>query len=711
MISKKQPIDKQEFIQNLLSAISLIDESDSGAGDSGAGGSGVSGGSGAVRDVATNQAIDPLVNSLLKQQVINTDPDPFFPSMSILLKQQLLEQNLTLSDDFFKLVHFIDNLFDYLLIDKYLKKGIKNLIRQIRIPFFKLALNDKSLFTETSHPARLLLNDMIKVGLLWSAQDLKTSKIKEQLEIVVQQIIATSKEKDINQVFSDAEEQFKQFSSGLIKRVKIFEKRLIESEEGKARAESTQAAAKKLINQITCKKDIPLFVLNIFNKAWERVIFLELLKNNHENKVNGEQKRNDEKQSEALFTAKQLLVSLQPISDEEELSNHKTLQPQLIDRLKRGLLKVAYPYSEADKFFEQLDNQYEAILAQAKITIKEKESQKIIRLKPINIFDDEYDEDSDDAAVENQSGSATTAEKKLNQWVNKVFSKMPIDAQNLASINEESAEKRTNTDLETLTNLQKSPWFELMVAQSNIRVRFSSYIQQIDKYIFVDGAGSKVAECSSGELNQLFHDKKIEALDLSPAFDKAYHLVVDEIITAHLKAEQEKLEIEQQKAQKIKEEQRKVAEIETIKKNLEQAEQSVKEKQAKREKDKRKKEAALEKADLKFREKQPAIGVSQLTEDERNHIIDNIANLALGVRVELELKGEVKRCRLAARIASTGKFIFTDMQGIKVMQCVEQELVEMFQSGRLKFRQKTGMFDEALTTVISSMRSLKADKK
>lgn len=700
MINKKQPIDKQEFIQRLLSAISLNDESDSNSA-----GSGASAGS-HIKDAATNQAIEPLINSLLKQQVINTEPDPFFPSMSILLKQQLLEQNLTLSDDFFKLVHFIDNLFDYLLIDKYLKKGIKNLIRQLRIPFFKLALIDKSLLTETSHPARLLLNDMIKVGLLWSAQDLKTSKIKEQLELIVQQIISTSKEKDINQVFSSAEEQFKQFSSGLVKRVKIFEKRLIESEEGKARAESTQVAAKKLINKVTCKKDIPLFVLNIFNKAWERVIFLELLKENDE------EKRNDEKQSEALFTAKQLLVSLQPISDEEELDNHKILQPQLIERLKRGLLKVAFPYGEADKFFEQLNSQYETILAQAKITIKEKESQKIIRLKPTNLFEGEHDNESDDVIAENQSNSATTmAEHRLNQWVNKAFSKIPIDTQNTVTTNDESVELGTRTNLDTLANLQQSPWFELMVAQSKIRVRFSSYIQLIDKYIFVDGAGSKVAEFSSGELNQLFHDKKIEALDLSPAFDKAYHLVVEEIITAHLKAEQEKLEIEQQKAQKIKEEQRKVAEIETIKKNLEQAEQSVKEKKAKREKDKIKKKAALEKADLKLREKQPAFEASHLTEEERNHIIKNIANLALGVRVELELKGEIKRCRLAARIASTGKFIFTDLHGNKVMQCVEQELVEMFQSGRLKFRQKTGLFDEALTTVISSMRNLKADKK
>lgn len=714
MTHKQQPIDKQEFIRHLFSAISPIDESEPSSVGSGVSGVSVS----EVKDVATNQAINPLINPLLQQQVINTEHDPIFPSMFILLKQQLLEQNLTLSEDFFKLVKLIDKLFDSLLIDKYLKKGIKNLISQIRIPFFKLALNDKTLFTETSHPARLLLNDMVKVGLLWSAQDLKTNKIKEQIEAIVQQIISTSKKQDITDVFSSAEEQFKAFSSGLVKRVEIFEKRLRESEEGRARAESAQSSAKKLINQVTCKKNIPLFILNIFNKAWERVIFLELLKGHHKNKENDETKGNDEKLSEALFTAKQLLVSLQPISNKEEIEKHKALQPQLIDRLKRGLLKVAYPYSEADKFFEQLNHHHETVLAQAKTTIKKKVSQDIIRLKPIDIFDDEP---KDDIIEESQSDSATTettttvtktiSENRLNQWTDRVFSELPIDSQNSDIVDDESIEKKANTNLETLADLQKATWFELVVGQRNIRVRFSSYIQQIDKYVFVDGAGSKVAEYSSSELNQLFYDKKIKKLDSSPAFDKAYHLVADEFISAHLKAEQERFERQHKQAQKIKEEQRKAEEIAKIKKKLDQAEQLVKEKQAIREKDKREKQAALRKVDLESRERQPAIEVSQLSEEEYSFIIKNISNLALGTRVQLELKGEIIRCQLAAKIAASGKFIFADKNGKKVVQCVERQLVEMFQSGQLKFRQKTGMFDEALTTVITNMRSLKSDKK
>lgn len=677
MTKKDQLIDKQEFIQRLYSAVSLIDDERNP--------------SSGTKDNATNHAIDPLINSLLQHLVISSEHDPIFPSMGILLKQQLLEQDLALSAEFYKLVELIDKQFDYLVADKYLKKGVKNLISHLRIPFFKLAINDSTIFTDASHPARMLLNDMLQVGLLWSSDDLKTSPIKEQIEVIVQKIISSSKKDDIHKVFLNAEEQFKHFSDGLIKRAKIFEKRVKESEEGNARAELAKASAKEFLSKITCKKDIPFFVLNMFNKAWERVIFLDLLKDC------------DEEQSEALASAKQLLVSLQPISTAEELENHKALNAQLIYKLKKGLIKAAYSYNDSDKFFEQLNDHYETNLAQYQSAVTKKDSEAIIRLKPAHIIDDKNENDIDEESL---AAVTTVTNEKLSQWIDNVFSELPIDSQNKVRTNSEPTKKSNSTSLETLTNLQMSSWFGLQIEQKNVRVKFCSYIQQIDKYIFVDGAGTKKAEFSSDELNRLFDEKKIEALDSSSAFERAYHLVTDELISAHLKSIQDKQEAEREKARKLEEAKRKADEYAEIEKKLEQAEQLVKV-----EKDKREKEAALKNSSFDFTESEPTTDLNQSTKEEHERIINNISKLAVGTRVSIEIGGEIKRCRLAAKIASSGKFIFTDQNGYKVMQCIEQELIEMIQLGQLKFRHEEDMFSESLTTVISSMRNLKSDKE
>ncbi|TQV71466.1 DUF1631 domain-containing protein [Aliikangiella marina] len=674
MINKIKSVDKKQFIHQLFSAVSIIDN----------GGSHSS-----VCDVATKTSIDELVETLIQQQFLNTENDPIFPSISILLKQELLERKLVLSEAFFELVKFIDSLFSNLLTDEHLKKPIKNLISQIRVPFFKLVVSDHSLLSDSSHPSRVLLNDMVEVGFLWTTRDPKTHTIKEQIETVVRQIITASKTQRITTVFDDAQAQFKHFSSGLIKRVEIFEKRLRETEEGHAKAELTKSYAKELLNKVAGKKNIPFFVLNIFNKAWERVIFLELLKENkqHEN--------------EAFRTAKQLLVSLQPISNEQELKNHQSLRPQLIDQLKRGLLKAAYPYKDSDKFFEQLNVHYEAIIAEYKRTEEKRASQDIIRLKPIGASGSVSNN-----SFKHQAVHSSNDDESLEQWIDRVFEALPIESPKLAGLNDVATKTKTSTSLETLSNLQLSPWFELMTEAQTIRVKFSSYIQQIDKYIFVDGAGTKKAEFSSSELNKLFNENQLVAIDSSPAFDRAYRLVTESWVTSFLKAERVKLEAEQRLAKEQEAQRKKALEFAKVKQKLAQAELKVKEA-----KESRDRVVISDKNKVDSQANKTLIKADMLTEQEYNDIVGNLSNLAIGTRVEIEISGQFKLCQLAAKIGATGKYIFTDRTGNKVLQCVEKELVEMFRVGRLGFKQKSDIFVEGLTTVITSIRSLKSDRR
>ena len=68
------------------------------------------------------------------------------------------------------------------------------------------------------------------------------------------------------------------------------------------------------------------------------------------------------------------------------------------------------------------------------------------------------------------------------------------------------------------------------------------------------------------------------------------------------------------------------------------------------------------------------------------------------------------KCRLAAKIASTGKHIFTDRSGIKVKECYADDLVTLLQKGELKLDEQHTIYDQAFTAVISKMRDLKSEK-
>lgn len=91
-----------------------------------------------------------------------------------------------------------------------------------------------------------------------------------------------------------------------------------------------------------------------------------------------------------------------------------------------------------------------------------------------------------------------------------------------------------------------------------------------------------------------------------------------------------------------------------------------------------------------------------------SHISQTIEQLRAGSWVELNINGEFKRSKLAARIASSGKYIFVNRNGMKMAEFLTTELCQNLQNGNLKILDDEALFDRALESVISNLRSMKA---
>lgn len=85
-----------------------------------------------------------------------------------------------------------------------------------------------------------------------------------------------------------------------------------------------------------------------------------------------------------------------------------------------------------------------------------------------------------------------------------------------------------------------------------------------------------------------------------------------------------------------------------------------------------------------------------------------IEQLRVGNWLELKIEGEFKRCKLAAKIASSGKYIFVNRSGMKMAEFLTMELCQYLQQGNLKILDDEALFDRALESVISNLRSMKA---
>jgi hypothetical protein len=89
--------------------------------------------------------------------------------------------------------------------------------------------------------------------------------------------------------------------------------------------------------------------------------------------------------------------------------------------------------------------------------------------------------------------------------------------------------------------------------------------------------------------------------------------------------------------------------------------------------------------------------------------LDQTDNLRVGAWIELTRDGTKLRCKLAAFIRATGKYIFVNRSGAKVAEYRRQELAATMASGAISMLDDGLIFDRALESIIDNLRSSRKD--
>ncbi len=104
------------------------------------------------------------------------------------------------------------------------------------------------------------------------------------------------------------------------------------------------------------------------------------------------------------------------------------------------------------------------------------------------------------------------------------------------------------------------------------------------------------------------------------------------------------------------------------------------------------------------REKEPEINLA-----DNDEALVQVDNLRVGSWVEFQEDEDHKlRCKLAAVIKPTGKYIFVNRTGMKVLEKTRMGLATEFRRGAIRLLNDALLFDRALESVIGNLRSLKS---
>ncbi len=89
--------------------------------------------------------------------------------------------------------------------------------------------------------------------------------------------------------------------------------------------------------------------------------------------------------------------------------------------------------------------------------------------------------------------------------------------------------------------------------------------------------------------------------------------------------------------------------------------------------------------------------------------LEKAGSLRVGSWIELTREGGKLRCKLAAFIKATGKYIFVNRSGAKVAEYQREELAKALEKGEIAMLDDGLIFDRALESIIDNLRSSRKD--
>ena len=228
-----------------------------------------------------------------------------------------------LSDQEADVIDLVGMLFDFILDDNCLIDSYKTLLSHLHTPYLKVALQDKALFTQHTHPARRLLNSMAQAGVLYGGETNERALLAK-MQWVVEQVVSADNNDPL--LFEGLLEQFDEYTATLKHKVELREHRAVAAAKGRDKLLGARQQALEVIARCLKQRQTPGIIRNFLELTWSDVLVFILLRH-------GE---NSSEWQRACEVAEQLAWSGTPL-DENGRQQLQALRVALLDDLRKGL--------------------------------------------------------------------------------------------------------------------------------------------------------------------------------------------------------------------------------------------------------------------------------------------------------------------------------------------------------------------------------------
>jgi len=240
----------------------------------------------------------------------------------------------------------VSMMFDFILDDENVPDPMKALIGRLQIPMLKVALIDKTFFSKKSHPARKLLNTLAEAALGWNEDHDDGGAYYGQVEAYVRKVLEEFE--DSVEVFDTVLEQLEAFLADQEQVAEESTQGSANAIESRERLEQARIRAQEAMQKSFHGKPTPEIIRKFFHTRWKELLVFCYF----------DEGEDGEGWKKAVETMDQIIWSLTPISDPEDRKKLVKLLPGLLNRVKDGMKQISLPAKERKQFLAALANHH-----------------------------------------------------------------------------------------------------------------------------------------------------------------------------------------------------------------------------------------------------------------------------------------------------------------------------------------------------------------
>jgi hypothetical protein len=236
-------------------------------------------------------------------------------------------------------------LFEFILDDRNLPDAMRALLSRLQIPVLKVAIMDKSFFSDAHHGARRLLNELAQAAIGWTAEDGRgPSSLYGRIESVVDRVIQDFRHNV--EIFEELLEGFDNDISGDLRGAEFVEGRTAQAAEGRERLALAREEVAQRLGARLQGCSLPADVRDMLEEGWQTLLVLNFLREGEDSTA----------WRDAWDTMDELIWS---VSSGRSSGDQKRLMlaiPSLLRRLREGLAAISYDPHETTNFFKSLQD-------------------------------------------------------------------------------------------------------------------------------------------------------------------------------------------------------------------------------------------------------------------------------------------------------------------------------------------------------------------